>query len=85
MVLPDGCHYEAEAERQGGDNRTMGRKFGSVWLYKAHGFVSAPLANQTGFTGRFGYFVEALKTCLNTIVNSSWFDGTRSDCVQTRF
>lgn len=42
---------EAEAEKQGGDNRTMGRKFTIPYgLYKAHGFISAPLAAQTGFT-----------------------------------
>lgn len=43
---------EAEAEKQGGDNRTMGRKFTVPYgLYLAHGFVSAHLANQTGFSG----------------------------------
>lgn len=42
---------EAEAEKQGGDNRTMGRKFTVPYgLYRAYGFVSAPLANQTGFS-----------------------------------
>jgi len=42
---------KAEAEKQGGDNRTMGRKFTIPYgLYRAHGFVSAPLANQTGFS-----------------------------------
>jgi len=42
---------EAEAEKQGGDNRTMGRKFTVPYgLYVAHGFVSAPLAAQTGFS-----------------------------------
>lgn len=42
---------EAEAEKQGGDNRTMGRKFTVPYgLYRVHGFVSAPLANQTGFS-----------------------------------
>lgn len=42
---------EAEAEKQGGDNRTMGRKFTVPYgLYRAHGFISAPLAVQTGFT-----------------------------------
>lgn len=42
---------EKEAEKQGGDNRTMGRKFTVPYgLYRAHGFVSAPLANQTGFS-----------------------------------
>lgn len=41
---------EAEAEKQGGDNRTMGRKFTIPYgLYRAHGFVSAHLAKQTGF------------------------------------
>lgn len=42
---------EAEAEKQDGDNRTMGRKFTVPYgLYAAHGFVSAHLANQTGFS-----------------------------------
>lgn len=41
---------EAEAEKQQGDNRTMGRKFTIPYgLYRCHGFVSAPLATQTGF------------------------------------
>lgn len=41
---------EAEAEKQGGDNRTMGRKFTIPYgLYRAHGFVSSHLAKQTGF------------------------------------
>ena len=41
---------EAEAEKQDGDNRTMGRKFTIPYgLYVAHGFISAHLANQTGF------------------------------------
>ena len=42
---------EADAEKQGGDNRTMGRKFTVPYgLYRAHGFISASLANQTGFS-----------------------------------
>ena len=42
---------EAEAEKQGGDNRTMGRKYTIPYgLYRAHGLVSAHLANQTKFT-----------------------------------
>ncbi|NLJ40458.1 MAG: type I-C CRISPR-associated protein Cas7/Csd2 [Clostridiales bacterium] len=42
---------EADAEDQGGDNRTMGRKFTVPYgLYRTHGFVSAPFAGQTGFT-----------------------------------
>lgn len=41
---------EAEAEKQSGDNRTMGRKFTIPYgLYRAHGFISAHLARQTGF------------------------------------
>lgn len=41
---------EGEAEKQGGDNRTMGRKFTVPYgLYRAHGFISAHLAGQTGF------------------------------------
>ncbi len=41
---------EAEAEKQEGDNRTMGRKYTIPYgLYRAHGFVSAHLAAQTGF------------------------------------
>ena len=42
---------EAEAEKQQGDNRTMGRKFTVPYgLYRAHGFISPHLAAQTGFT-----------------------------------
>lgn len=42
---------EAEAEKQSGDNRTMGRKFTVPYgLYCGYGFVSAHLANQTGFS-----------------------------------
>ena len=42
---------EAEAEKQGGDNRTMGRKHTVPYgLYVAHGFVSSFLAKQTGFS-----------------------------------
>lgn len=42
---------EAEAEKQGGDNRTMGRKNTVPYgLYRAHGFVSPAFASQTGFS-----------------------------------
>ena len=42
---------EKEAEKQGGDNRTMGRKATVPYgLYVCHGFISANLANQTGFS-----------------------------------
>jgi CRISPR-associated protein Csd2 len=41
---------EAEAKKQDGDNRTMGRKHIVPYgLYVAQGFVSAPLAEKTGF------------------------------------
>jgi CRISPR-associated protein Csd2 len=53
---------EAEAEKQGGDNRTMGRKFTVPYgLYVAHGFVSSFLAAQTGFSEEdLNLFWEAL-------------------------
>lgn len=42
---------EAEAEKQDGDNRTMGRKHTVPYgLYRAHGFVSAFLGEQTVFS-----------------------------------
>jgi CRISPR-associated protein Csd2 len=54
---------EAEAEKQGGDNRTMGRKFTIPYgLYRTYGFVSAPLAKQTGFSQEdLDLFWEALQ------------------------
>lgn len=53
---------EAEAEKQSGDNRTMGRKHTVPYgVYVAHGFVSAHLAAQTGFTeDDLNLFWEAL-------------------------
>ena len=42
---------EKEAQKQSGDNRTMGRKATVPYgLYRCHGFVSAHLAGQTGFS-----------------------------------
>lgn len=42
---------EKEAEKQSGDNRTMGRKFTVPYaLYRCHGFVNPFLAEQTGFS-----------------------------------
>lgn len=54
---------KAEAEKQGGDNRTMGRKSTVPYgLYRTHGFISANLAKQTGFgTEDLDIFFEALK------------------------
>ena len=41
---------EEDAEKQGGDNRTMGRKFTIPYgLYLGYGFISPQLAKQTGF------------------------------------
>ena len=53
---------EAEAEKQGGDNRTMGRKNTVPYgLYVAYGFVSPALARQTGFSEEdLGVLWEAL-------------------------
>ncbi len=40
-----------EAQQQENENKTMGRKYTvSYGLYKAHGFISANLAKQTGFS-----------------------------------
>lgn len=54
---------EKEAEKQKGDNRTMGRKATVPYgLYVCHGFISANLAQQTGFSEEnLELFWEALK------------------------
>ncbi|MBI1784180.1 type I-C CRISPR-associated protein Cas7/Csd2 [Candidatus Sumerlaeota bacterium] len=54
---------EADSEKQSGDNRTMGRKNTVPYgLYLSHGFVSAHLAAQTGFSNDdLSLFWEALK------------------------
>jgi CRISPR-associated protein Csd2 len=51
-----------EAEAQRGDNRTMGDKWIVPYgLYRTHGFISAHLAQKTGFTeGDLALFWEAL-------------------------
>lgn len=42
---------QKEADAQGGDNRTMGRKMTIPYgLYRAHGFISPALASQTRFS-----------------------------------
>jgi CRISPR-associated protein Cas7/Csd2, subtype I-C/DVULG len=42
---------EREAEKQSGDNRTMGRKFAVPYaLYRTNGFINPFLAAQTGFS-----------------------------------
>jgi CRISPR-associated protein Csd2 len=54
---------EAEAEKQQGDNRTMGRKFTVPYgVYCARGYISAHLAQQTGFSDDdLALFWEALQ------------------------
>ena len=54
---------EEEAKKQGGGNRTMGRKATVPYgLYVCHGFISANLAKQTGFSEEdLNLFWEALK------------------------
>jgi CRISPR-associated protein Csd2 len=54
---------EAEADKQQGDNRTMGRKFTVPYaLYCSYGFISPLLAAQTGFSSDdLELFWEALK------------------------
>ena len=55
---------ETEAEKQSGDNRTMGRKNTVPYgLYVAYGFVSPALAEQTGFSE------EDLETLWTALVN----------------
>lgn len=62
---------QAEADKQKGDNRTMGRKFTVPYgLYRVHGFISAPLAKQTGFSE------EDLKLFWDALINM--FDHDRS-------
>jgi len=53
---------EAEAEKQSGDNRTMGRKHTVPYgVYVAHGFVNPYLAAQTKFSEEdLGLFWKAL-------------------------
>lgn len=53
---------EKDAEKQSGDNRTMGRKATVPYgLYVCHGFISANLAQQTGFSEEdLQLFFEAL-------------------------
>lgn len=52
-----------ESDSQDGDNRTMGRKtYIPYGLYLSHGFISAPLAKQTGFSEEdLKLFWEALQ------------------------
>lgn len=61
----------AEADKQSGDNRTMGRKaYIPYGLYRAHGYISAPLAKNTGFSE------DDLKLLWDALI--SMFDHDRS-------
>lgn len=59
---------EAEAKKMGGDNHTMGRKSTVPYgLYVCHGFVSANLANQSGFSEEdLSLFWDALINMFDT-------------------
>ena len=60
-----------ESDSQDGDNRTMGRKtYIPYGLYRVHGFISAPLAKQTGFSE------EDLELLWSALINM--FDHDRS-------
>jgi CRISPR-associated protein Csd2 len=60
-----------ESDNQDGDNRTMGRKtYIPYGLYRVHGFISAPLAKQTGFSE------EDLELLWSALINM--FDHDRS-------
>ena len=54
---------EKESKNQSGDNHTMGRKSTVPYgLYLCHGFISANLAKQTGFSEEdLSIFLDALK------------------------
>lgn len=60
---------EKEAEKQSGDNRTMGRKFTIPYgLYKAQGFINPFLADQTGFSD------DDLELLFTALENAFQFD-----------
>lgn len=60
---------EKEAEKQSGDNRTMGRKFTVPYgLYRCHGFVNPFLAAQTGFSD------DDLELLFTALQNAFQFD-----------
>lgn len=64
---------EAEATKQKGGNRTMGRKFTVPYaLYKAQGFVNPYLADQTGFDD------NDLELLWNALQNMFEFDRSAS-------
>jgi CRISPR-associated protein Csd2 len=61
---------DAEAEKQQGDNRTMGRKFTVPYaLYRCHGFVSAPFADNTNGKNGTGFSEDDLALLWDAIMN----------------
>jgi CRISPR-associated protein Csd2 len=61
---------EAEAERQQGDNRTMGRKFTVPYaLYRCHGFISAPIADNRNRKNGTGFNENDLKLFWEALLN----------------
>lgn len=67
-----------EAEKQGGENRTMGRKYTVPYgLYKAYGFVSPFFARQTGFSN------EDLEIFWDTVQNMFELDRSASHGLMT--
>lgn len=61
---------EAEAEKQQGDNRTMGRKFTVPYgLYRCHGFVSAPFADNNNGKNGTGFSEDDLKLFWEALLN----------------
>lgn len=57
---------QAEAEKQDGGNRTMGRKFTVPYaLYRVHGYISANLAGGTNGTGFSEEDLDLLKQALD--------------------
>ena len=62
---------EKEAERQQGDNRTMGRKFTVPYaLYRTQGFINPFLADQTGFSN------DDLELLFTALENAFQFDAS---------
>ncbi|MBF0458077.1 MAG: type I-C CRISPR-associated protein Cas7/Csd2 [Nitrospirae bacterium] len=61
---------EAEAEKQQGDNRTIGRKFTIPYgLYRCHGFISAPFADNSNGKNGTGFSEDDLKLFWDALVN----------------
>lgn len=64
---------QEEADKQNGDNRTMGRKTTVPYgLYRAHGFISTHLAKQTGFNE------DDLELLKDALVNMFEYDRSAS-------